>query len=133
MKMGNIVPRAGIKPTSLAFQVSVLPSHHVGSMTPPCPPVYAAPCFRGQCRLLHSSPWSVLMHTARSLHRIQLTETSVVSEMKMGNIVQTTHLSDPSCQITAITAISSDNVQHVIISVLILNHHHHIKNTKTPN
>ena len=26
-KMGNIVPRVGIKPKSLAFQTSVLPSH----------------------------------------------------------------------------------------------------------
>ena len=28
MKMGNIVPRAGIEPTSLAFQGSALPFHH---------------------------------------------------------------------------------------------------------
>ena len=27
---GNIVPRAGIKPKSLAFQASVLPLHHIG-------------------------------------------------------------------------------------------------------
>ena len=30
MKMGNIVPRAGLEPTSLAFQANVLPLHHVG-------------------------------------------------------------------------------------------------------
>ena len=30
MKMGNIVHRAGIEPTSLAFRASVLPLHHVG-------------------------------------------------------------------------------------------------------
>ena len=30
MKMGNTVPRAGFKPTSLAFRASVLPLHHVG-------------------------------------------------------------------------------------------------------
>ena len=56
MKMGNIAPRAGIEHTSLAFQASVLPLHHVGSLMSslyPCPPVYAAPCLRGQCRLLH--------------------------------------------------------------------------------
>ena len=29
MKMGNIVPRARIKPTSMAFQARVLPLHHV--------------------------------------------------------------------------------------------------------
>ena len=29
MKMGSIVPRAGFKPTSLAFRASVLPLHHV--------------------------------------------------------------------------------------------------------
>ena len=46
MKMGNIVPRAGLKHTSLAFRMGSL-------MSPlyPCPPVYAAPCLRGQCRL----------------------------------------------------------------------------------
>ena len=59
MKMGNIVTRVGIKPTSLAFRASVLPFHHVHSlMSPlyPCPSVYVALCFRGQCRLLHWSP-----------------------------------------------------------------------------
>ena len=30
MKMGNIVPRAGLEPTSLAFRASVPPLHHVG-------------------------------------------------------------------------------------------------------
>ena len=48
-KMGNIVPKAGLYPTSLAFRASILPLHHVGSvMSPlhPRPPVYAAPCSR---------------------------------------------------------------------------------------
>ena len=48
MKMGNIVPRARIRPRSLAL-------HHLGSlMSPLCPrpPVYAAPCLSGQCRLV---------------------------------------------------------------------------------
>ena len=47
MKMGNIVPRAGIEAASLAFQASVLQLHHVGSLNSPlCQwlPVYAAPC-----------------------------------------------------------------------------------------
>ena len=51
MKMGNIVPRAGIEPKSLAFWVSVLPLHHVGSLSLtlyPRSPVHAAPCLRGQ-------------------------------------------------------------------------------------
>ena len=30
MKMGMTVPRAGLKPTSLAFRASVLPLYHVG-------------------------------------------------------------------------------------------------------
>ena len=44
MKMGNIVSRAEVKSTSLAFQASVLPLHDVGSlMSPlyPCLPVLA--------------------------------------------------------------------------------------------
>ena len=55
MKIGNIVPRAGLGPTSLAFGASVKPLHHVGSlMSPqyPYPLVYMALCLRGQCRLL---------------------------------------------------------------------------------
>ena len=52
-KMGNIVSRVGIEPTSLVFQASVLPLHNVMSDTLmsilyPYPPVYAAPCLRGQ-------------------------------------------------------------------------------------
>ena len=61
MKMENIVPRVGLEPTSLVFQASLLPFHHISSLTSllyPRPPVYAAPCLRGQCRLLHSSPWN---------------------------------------------------------------------------
>ena len=56
MKMGNIVPRYGIEPTSLSFQASVQPLHHVGSLMSllyPRLPVNAAPCLRGQCSLLH--------------------------------------------------------------------------------
>ena len=52
MKMGNIVPRVGIGPTSLAFRASMLPLHHAGFLTSllyPHPPVYAAPCLRGEC------------------------------------------------------------------------------------
>ena len=30
MKMGNIVPRVGLEPISLAFRTSVLPLHNVG-------------------------------------------------------------------------------------------------------
>ena len=29
MKMGNIVPRVGLEPTSVAFRASVLPLHHL--------------------------------------------------------------------------------------------------------
>ena len=32
MKIGNIVPRGGILPTSLAFRASVLPLHEVHSL-----------------------------------------------------------------------------------------------------
>ena len=60
-KMENTVPRAGLKPRSLAFWASVLPSHHVGSLMSPLyprPHVYVALCLRGQCRPLLSSPWN---------------------------------------------------------------------------
>ena len=60
IKMVNIVPRAGIKPTSLAFQASALPLHYIGSLMAspyPNPPVYAAPCLRSQCRLQHILAW----------------------------------------------------------------------------
>ena len=60
-KIGTTMPRAGFEPTSLTFRASVLPLHHVGSLISPlfpCLPVYVALGFRGQCRLLHSSPWN---------------------------------------------------------------------------
>ena len=53
MKIGNMVPRAGLECTSQAFWASVLPLHCVGflmSTLCPCLPVYAAPCLRGPCR-----------------------------------------------------------------------------------
>ena len=56
MKMGNIVSRVGIEPTSLAFWAIVLPLHHVGSMMLPRLLVYAALFLRDQCRPLHLSP-----------------------------------------------------------------------------
>ena len=33
MKMGNTVPRVGLEHTFLSFPFSVLPLHHVGSLT----------------------------------------------------------------------------------------------------
>ena len=60
-KMGNIVSRAGIEITPLHVGPWYEQLHHLGSlMSPcyPCIPVYAAPCFRGQYRLLQSSPWN---------------------------------------------------------------------------
>ena len=56
MKMGNTVPRAELEPTSLTFQASGLPLHHVGSLMSPLYlrlPVYVAFCLSGECRLLH--------------------------------------------------------------------------------
>ena len=63
-KMGNILPRVGIEHTSLAFQASVLTLHHVGSLMSLLylrPPVCAAPCLRGQCRLLQFHLVSILL------------------------------------------------------------------------
>ena len=60
MKMGNTAPRLGREATSLAFRASVLPFHHVGTLTELLysrPPAYAAPCLRGQCRLEHCHSW----------------------------------------------------------------------------
>ena len=105
MKMGN-VPRAGLEPTSLAFQASVLLLHQLGSLM--SPPGYAVSCIRGQLRLLHSSPWNCKSfnaydyintgncvhrdlhtqgtfstHTAHRLYRIMVIATSVISVTKM--------------------------------------------------
>ena len=35
MKMGNILPRLGLEPTSLAFRASVLPLQHIGFLMTP--------------------------------------------------------------------------------------------------
>ena len=80
-KMGNNVPRAGLELTSLALQASVLPLHHIDSLKSPLYPRlpgWVAPCFRGQCRLLHSSPWNYksfnayncIQAMALQLHRV---------------------------------------------------------------
>ena len=56
IKMGNIVQKLRIEPTSLAFRARVLRLHHIGSMVSSLysrRPVCAAPFLRGQCRLLH--------------------------------------------------------------------------------
>ena len=55
MKMGNTVPRGGLECTFLVFRANALPLHQIVSlMSPLCPclPIYAAPCLRGQSRLL---------------------------------------------------------------------------------
>ena len=110
MKMANISPILGIKPTSLVFWANVLSVHHIGSLMSPIyphPPVYAALCLSGQCGLLHSSPWNCMSfktynyiyshimalhihtpsrlnkHTAHSLYRIMVTATSDVDVMKL--------------------------------------------------
>ena len=59
MKMGNLVPRAEIECTSLAFRASVLsitPSGHrdVTILLTPMPTCLCN--LRGQCRLVHLSP-----------------------------------------------------------------------------
>ena len=110
MKMGNIVPRVEIEPTSLAFWASVLLLHHVGSLISPLYPrlpVYTAPCLRRQCKPLHSSPWNCNSfnsynyihagnglthrqgrfnnHTTHSLYRIMDMATIVMDVMKIVN------------------------------------------------
>ena len=55
MKFGNAVPRGGLEHTYLAFKTIVLPVHHIGFLMLPLyppPPVCAAACLRGHCRLL---------------------------------------------------------------------------------
>ena len=49
VKMGKIVPGAGIKLTSLPLYPSVLPLHHLGFLIS-CPPLYATPCLRGKIK-----------------------------------------------------------------------------------
>ena len=142
MKMGNIVPRTWLKPTSLAFRANVLLFHHIDSLTSllyPCPPVYAAPCLRGQCSLLHSPPLqleTLLMvtitytqamalhihtqggsnnHTVQSLYWIMVTPTSVMGVMKMGNIVPRVRLQPTSLAFCA--NLLSLSVQTTIIVI----------------
>ena len=61
MKMGNIVPRAGFKPTSLAFWATVLSLHHAGSLKSPlypCLPACSALCLRSVQTL--DTSWALL-------------------------------------------------------------------------
>ena len=57
MEMGNIVLRARIEPTSLAFRACVLtitPHWLLISPLYPSQSIYTGPCLSGQCNLLHS-------------------------------------------------------------------------------
>ena len=59
MEMGNIVSKAGTHISDIPGQCATITL--LGTLTLllyPCPPVYGAPCLRGQCRLLLSSPWN---------------------------------------------------------------------------
>ena len=109
--MGNTAPRAGLKPHLWHFgQVCYRCTTQPSLMPPlsPCPPVYAAPCLRGQCSLLHLCSWNCnlfnaydYMRTGNGLtyiytwqvqqpYSVQLVHdpgpgTSVVGETKIGN------------------------------------------------
>ena len=60
VKMRNIPPRAGLEPTSLAFQASVLTimSYLFHDIITLSTRIYVDPCLRGQCRRLCSSYWN---------------------------------------------------------------------------
>ena len=79
MEIRNIASRMGIEPTSVAFRVSVLPLHHLGSLLSrpyPCLPDYEAPGLRGQCRLLqwdYSRPSTELSRRSDSIILIMST------------------------------------------------------------
>ena len=111
MKMGNIVSRAELKPTSLAFRARVLPLHHIGFPDVTTIPIPTYLCGSLPQRSEHTTTLTPLVlsvfyclqlqvvtihkhtqgrfnnHTAHSLYRIMLTETSVVGMKKMGNIL----------------------------------------------
>ena len=61
MKMGNIVPRAEIKPTSLSFWARVLtiaPHRLLDVIMLHTPHCLCDSCLRGQGKLLHLCPWN---------------------------------------------------------------------------
>ena len=79
-KMGNIVPRLEIEPTSLGFWSILLPLHHGA----PCHHYYAAPCLRAQCRPLQLclNPLDIDLHY--SLHAIfEAFTTTIVSRIHL--------------------------------------------------
>ena len=58
MKMGNSVSSLGIEPSSLAFWASMLTISlsRFPDVTSIPTSIYAVPCLRSKCRLLHSFP-----------------------------------------------------------------------------
>ena len=125
--MGNILPRVGLELTCLAFQANILSLHHTCSLMSPLYqhlPVYAAPRLRGQCRLLHLSPWNckcfidyTCIHTGSELSYIQTGQvqqpysillvqdgghvTSDMGVIKIGNIVLRAGLEPTSLAVQA--------------------------------
>ena len=89
MKMGNIAYRVKIESTSLAFQVIVL------TITPPrLPDVTTLSTPTSLCIPWNFEHYTYLRihaqssfnnHTAHSLNRIQVSATSIMAVMKMGN------------------------------------------------
>ena len=115
MKMGNIVPSAGIKPTSLTFWAIVIPLHHISFPDVTTIPMHTclymqllASEVSGDYNTLPPGIISLFMFTnkyiqamalhihtqrrfnnqrAHSLYRITVTPSSVMGVMKMGNTV----------------------------------------------
>ena len=68
MKMRNTVPRVGFKPTSLAFQASMLPLHHIRALISPLypyPPVHVALCLSAD---YYTHPLGIVSHLMLQLH-----------------------------------------------------------------
>ena len=111
--MGNTVPRAGLKATSLAFWGSVLPLHHVGFpdvITIPMPTCLYSSVPQTS---VQTTVQAVISHTQGrfnnhpgcSLCRTMLMATSVMSLMIMGNSVpktgiEPTYLAFPASVLT---------------------------------
>ena len=97
MKMGNILPKAGLEPKSLAFQASLLPFHHIGFpefttiLTPTCLCSSLPHCL---CRSVQTTTYAYLhthrhnLHTyiQRSVFQNALLSANLKMEVAIGNV-----------------------------------------------
>ena len=132
-KIVNIVPRAGIKLTSLAIHPSVLPLHDIGPVMSPictCLPVYAAPCLRRPVQTttviiyeeLFSKTRYSIINAEPQVRQRQISILYVIGLTRLGSKLLTSHTGGMYSTECAAAPILKKRKRHVFKTQLLLSH-----------